>query len=196
MSNLKEKILELRKQGFSYNQISRKLNCSKGSISYHIGDGQREKSKLRVKSLRARVHPFYSKIRHFVETTKIKKIFIVKTSIIKKSIYEKIRMFSKINRKKRISMKEAAFTVDDVIKKYSDNPKCYLTGEQININMPNSYAFDHIVPRSRGGTNTLDNMGICTKKVNQSKTDLTKDEYIELCKKVLLNNGYRVEKEQ
>jgi predicted nucleic acid-binding Zn ribbon protein len=32
---MKEKILELRKLGFNYNEISKKLNCSKGTISYH-----------------------------------------------------------------------------------------------------------------------------------------------------------------
>lgn len=32
---LKEKILDLRKQGYSYNKISEKLKCSKGTISFH-----------------------------------------------------------------------------------------------------------------------------------------------------------------
>jgi|GEM_PF-878845 len=32
---MKEKIIELRLLGFSYNEISKKLNCSKSTISYH-----------------------------------------------------------------------------------------------------------------------------------------------------------------
>ena len=32
---LRRQILELRSQGFFYNQIAEKLNCSKGTISYH-----------------------------------------------------------------------------------------------------------------------------------------------------------------
>ena len=32
---MKEKIIELRSQGLSYNEISKLLNCSKGTISYH-----------------------------------------------------------------------------------------------------------------------------------------------------------------
>jgi glycerol-3-phosphate cytidylyltransferase-like family protein len=32
---MKEKIIELRKQGKSYNEISKELNCSKGTINYH-----------------------------------------------------------------------------------------------------------------------------------------------------------------
>ena len=33
---LKEKILEFYKNGMSYNQISVKLNCSNGTISYYL----------------------------------------------------------------------------------------------------------------------------------------------------------------
>lgn len=32
---MKEKIIELRKKGFSYNEIVKKLNCSKSTVSYH-----------------------------------------------------------------------------------------------------------------------------------------------------------------
>ena len=32
---LKEKIIKLREQGKTYNQIKKELNCSKGTISYH-----------------------------------------------------------------------------------------------------------------------------------------------------------------
>lgn len=32
---LKEKIIELRKQKLTYNQIAEKLNCAKSTISYH-----------------------------------------------------------------------------------------------------------------------------------------------------------------
>lgn len=35
MSELKDNILKLRKKGLNYNEIKLKLNCSKGTISYH-----------------------------------------------------------------------------------------------------------------------------------------------------------------
>jgi len=41
----KEKILKLRAEGNSYSQIAKKLGCSKGTISYHVGFGQKEKTK-------------------------------------------------------------------------------------------------------------------------------------------------------
>lgn len=33
---MKEKIIELRKKGYSVNRISKELNCSKSTVSYHI----------------------------------------------------------------------------------------------------------------------------------------------------------------
>jgi IS30 family transposase len=41
----KEEILRLRAEGMSYNQIAEQLGCSKGTVSYHIGFGQKEKTK-------------------------------------------------------------------------------------------------------------------------------------------------------
>jgi 5-methylcytosine-specific restriction endonuclease McrA len=50
--NVKPLILELRKQGKSYKEIQKLLKCSKGTISYHCGVGQKEKTKTRNKSNR------------------------------------------------------------------------------------------------------------------------------------------------
>ena len=49
---LKEKILDLAEQGWSYNMIKRRLNCSKSTISYHLGDGQKDKARARVRKQR------------------------------------------------------------------------------------------------------------------------------------------------
>lgn len=52
---MKEKILELRAQGKSYREIEKILGCSKGSVSYHCGKGQKEKAYNRVKRHRSGV---------------------------------------------------------------------------------------------------------------------------------------------
>ena len=49
---LKEKIIALAEQGWTYNMIKRRLNCSKSTISYHLGEGQKEKSRARVRKQR------------------------------------------------------------------------------------------------------------------------------------------------
>lgn len=40
---LKEKIIELHHSGLSYNLISKKLNCSKGTINYHLSSFVKQK---------------------------------------------------------------------------------------------------------------------------------------------------------
>ena len=49
---MKEKILQLRDEGKTYNEIKNILGCSKSTISYHCGKGQKEKTKERTKNLR------------------------------------------------------------------------------------------------------------------------------------------------
>ena len=59
----KEEILRLSAEGFSYNQISKALNCSKGTIAYHLGEGQIEKT-----NNRRRVHK--KKISEYLQNLK------------------------------------------------------------------------------------------------------------------------------
>ena len=40
---MKEQILQLKQEGKSYRQIQKLLGCSKGTISYHLGEGQKGK---------------------------------------------------------------------------------------------------------------------------------------------------------
>jgi DNA invertase Pin-like site-specific DNA recombinase len=53
---MKESILELRELGFSYNEISNKLNCSKSTISYHCSkiedNDEKIKNNLLIKNLK------------------------------------------------------------------------------------------------------------------------------------------------
>ena len=49
---LKEKIIALASKGFSYRQIQKELGCSKSTISYHLGDGQKDKAYARVRKQR------------------------------------------------------------------------------------------------------------------------------------------------
>jgi transposase len=45
---MKEEILKLYSEGKSYRDIQSILGCSKGTIAYHIGAGQREKTRART----------------------------------------------------------------------------------------------------------------------------------------------------
>ena len=58
MSELKDSIITLRQQGKTYTEIQKELGCSKGTISYHLGPGQKEKNvaRRRVNKEKLRVH--------------------------------------------------------------------------------------------------------------------------------------------
>lgn len=181
----RDKILELRKQGKTYDEIKTILGCSKATISFHCGQGQKEKNNKRQQKNRFKQHPYTSKVYGYqYRLHKTKKIFD-KSSI-------EIQLRDKINNFKKVINMKQNFTLQDVIDKFGENPKCYLTGEVIDIYQPKTYEFDHIIPVSRGGDNSLENLQITTKKANRAKQNMTPDEFIFLCKKVLENNNYQV----
>ena len=42
---MKDEILKLRSEGKTYSEIKKELGCSKSTISYYCGKGQKEKAK-------------------------------------------------------------------------------------------------------------------------------------------------------
>ena len=189
------KILELKLGGSSYRQIMRALQCSMSTVTYHCTPGEKERSKIKGKnsSWRKNIHPFLEKLYSF----KYRKGLITTSPSTNKDscyriLYKKIRSFNTNRKTKMVSNTE--YSINDVIAKIGESPKCYLTGDNIDISKSSSYNFDHIIPVSRGGNNSLENLGICTKEANFAKQTMTPDEFIFLCKKVLQNNGYKVDK--
>ncbi len=167
MTILQQEIIRLRKEGKTYTQIQNILDCSKGTIAYHCSSGQKQKTKNRNARHSTRRGALYKKIQGFCYN------------------YGK----NSPNRKNYPLLKQA-----DVEKKIGTNPICYLTGEPIDLQDMPRYSLDHIIPLSRGGESTLENMGLALKEANQAKSDLTKEEFLALCVKVLQHNGYKVEK--
>jgi len=83
---------------------------------------------------------------------------------------------------------------EDLVKKYGDNPTCYISGDPIDYDATADYHLDHILPRCRGGDNSLENCGLATKTANQMKWKMTLPELLMECKKILEHNGYSVTK--
>ena len=53
LRGLAEQIIKLANKGMSYRQIEKQLGCSKSTIAYHLGKGQKEKAYLRMKKAKA-----------------------------------------------------------------------------------------------------------------------------------------------
>lgn len=87
------------------------------------------------------------------------------------------------------------FSLLDFKKHILNNPVCYISGETLNLNLHNSWQIDHIIPISKGGKTTLENIKPVSKKANKSKSDLLLEEFLELCKQCLLNHGYKVSRD-
>lgn len=51
----KENILRLHSEGRSYSEICAELGCSKGTVAYHLGENQKEKTLTRTEKLRDKV---------------------------------------------------------------------------------------------------------------------------------------------
>jgi 5-methylcytosine-specific restriction endonuclease McrA len=167
----RDKILELRAQGMSYNQIQDQTGASKGTISFHLGKGQKEKYKKRNQKNKGK-HPYIRKYYQFIDK-------------------------SRSGRNKDVErydygnwVVEAGFAWQDILDKFTDSPLCYLCGNHIDIHRTATYAFDHIIPFSKGGSCKLENLGIACWFCNQSKSNLNPQEYYSHCKKVLENQGY------
>ena len=196
MTELAIKIHALRQLGKTYLEICSELNCSKGTVCYYLGVGQKNKTYKRQKLNRCIQHPMIRKIEYFCNPgslychpTKIKKM------TYQRILNYKITMFHTNHKKGKNRMyNPPTFTIDDVIAKFGQQTICYLTGLPIDITQPKTYQLDHIIPYSRGGDNSLDNLGLCSKAANQAKHDMTPDEFINLCKLVLQHHGYQVNK--
>lgn len=174
---MKEDILKLRSEGKTYNQIKEILGCSKGTISFHCGEGQKEKSKTRTRKLR--------------KNTFVHKLQMFKNSGVKSRVIN-------FQRRTPSYVKDiptgSLFTIEDVFKKFNGIYRCYLTGDEINIEDSNSYNFDHIIATKSGGKNTLDNLGLLKRDINIMKHSLSVEQFIEYCKKIVIHNGYTITK--
>jgi len=79
---------------------------------------------------------------------------------------------------------DASFTPADVIAKFGPNPKCVFTGRPIDYKNPTTYHFDHIIPRSKGGANTIDNLQLTCPEANYAKSKMDDKTFITMCQEV------------
>lgn len=163
---MKEVILKLRSEGLSYSTIAKEVDCAKSTVAYYCGEGVREKAIDRSDIIRRK-----NKYKPPSLSTKIR---------------SKIYSFSKGIAQVR------KFNINEVYENIINNPECYLTGREIDLNDRSTWSLDHIIPRSKGGVLTKDNIGLSCRDANYAKYDMHLNDFIQLCKEVCENNGYQV----
>lgn len=196
-TQLSVKIKQLKKEQphLTTRAIGKLLGCHNATVGYHLMSQKKRdiQNKKHYHKWKQKSHPYEMKLDKFKQKRKKNRSYKVNTFTIRRNLYDKLLNFNatKVSERKYMRHKPN-FTVQDIIQKYGENPKCYLTGEEIDISDTRSYNFDHIIPRSKGGENTLDNLGICIKEANTAKCDMTPDQLFNLCKKILEHNGFDV----
>ncbi|MDP1563688.1 MAG: HNH endonuclease signature motif containing protein [Pirellulaceae bacterium] len=61
---------------------------------------------------------------------------------------------------------------------------CALTGRRLG---PDTASLDHILPVRCGGEHVIENTQVLHKDVNRAKTTMTSEEFIELCREVVIH---------
>lgn len=188
----KEEILRLRSEGLTYNQIIEELGCSKGTVSFHCGEGQKSKSRVR-NNRRKETDPLYfklgKKVWFFQQKMANEKTNTLSSSTasLKRVIHWKCGNFKNVDKKMR-------FKTQDLLDKIEGTGRtCALTGRPLNLEDSRSWHLDHIVPTSKGGDNSLENCQVVCADANQAKSGMLQEDFLQLCKEILEYNGYKVE---
>ena len=185
--SMKEQILQLRSEGKTYNEIINILGCSKSTVSYHCGVGQKEKTKQRSQELR-KDNVLLTKICSFKHPTASR--CDRRPPAITKPKYRSRKKATDFVRKGAKTNNDLSY--QDVLALHGEVTNCYLTGRKIDLREPRTYNFDHKVPASKGGDNSLNNLGIACRDANAAKNDMTIEDFIQLCKEVLEHHNYKV----
>ena len=166
-----EEMKKLRAEGLTYREISEKIGCSQPTVNFYLRPSTRKKilegARLRY-SGNTPVH-------------------------IRRKLQHKVTGFKAEGCRNTSNPKRYSYTIDDVQHKFSETPKCYLTGRDIDWTKTGDFHFDHIKPIARGGTGAFKNLGLACAEANQAKGDRTVKEHLDYCVEVLSHHGYLVE---
>lgn len=181
-------IIKLRNKGLAYSEIAIELQVAKSTVAYWCNDTTKQKTLEKSKEAK-KENPGKYKLQKGIDSFNRREQGSDKPEFCKdwnKKIRTAVSRFARTG--------EVRHYYQDVIEHLGGlDTKCYLTGDSINIEK-DDFNLDHIIPKAKGGTNDLENLGITTPEANASKAYLTIEEYLELCKKVLRNFGYKIEK--
>jgi len=184
MTTHKDDILRLRAEGKSYRTIAKELGCAKSTVAYHCSEGEKEKSLARKK------RDPYLGLRRKIDSWKRsvpgeRKEFQQSPKSHEWKVREKVRRFQMKSKTDTAPILE--WTAADLQEKIKNVQSCYLTGRPVDINNYTTFQLDHIEPRSAGGDNSLDNLGVTTPQANYAKGALPLEDFLALCIDVVVH---------
>ena len=190
MTPLNKQIIELRKKGLTFSQIAKKLKCAKSTVSYALRKKTRDLAKERNNNYPKNLKAIINKIYNFQNPKPLSKQSKPAWYLNKSKRQATKAISDKANR----FQTPMTFNYKDVYKKYGDTFPCALTGRPINFHDPDTYEYDHKTPTARGGDNSMDNLQIVCPEANRAKGMMTDQEFLELCKEVVIHAGHRIYK--
>ena len=195
MSSLKSDITRLKLEGKTAKEISQELDCHIDSVYYHTNGTSKKNGQNRTRRyLKTHAGILMKKVAEFKRPSRKKRKSFVTP---KKLFMDKVYHFRGVKGKENMK-----YTYKDVLKKIGNDieispsgrfasgkrPVCYLTGRKIDLNDSKSYSLDHKNPSSKGGSNKLENLGVCSSEANIVKSDLTIEELLDICKDIVSHN--------
>jgi len=205
----KKQMRDLKREGLPYSTISKIVGFSDKTVAYHIVSGAKARKRKITKKwekkpstggrLRKKLSDFNRAFSVAVKKTVSERTQLHYDSKPNMRIYKKLYGF--LNKKGGIMAEyrevlEKLWPDEDNENRTEFWTKCVLSGRDINLNVKekeaNCGAFDHQLPRGRGGSNNIDNCQPLDALINYMKHDRTNEEFIEICKEVLTYQGYTV----
>lgn len=159
-----------------------------------IGDCMlNDTTEQQVNALKANGYPvkLFGKILG-IKQSKVNKILNIKPKPYKKPSKEKkfeANFKQKVKRFQSRSVVNTPYSDKDVLDFIKSNPYCYISQDKIDIYDLSSYAFDHYIPVSKGGSSDLENLRICKSMYNIMKWDMLFNDFVNHCKKVVEVHG-------
>ena len=154
------------------------------------GDGGMPQKKEEAKAITARQAQYLEAYRASCSAAKAASIVGVSTDTIREALRRVARNYGKASIKELLDddgAKHQSATAKQLMKLIKQQDYlCALSGEKLT---PKTAELDHKVARSKGGTDTIENLQWLDRTINKMKGSMSVDEFVAACKRVARWNG-------
>ena len=193
-----DRIFKWRNKGYTYKQLTEKFDVSKGTLSYHLGHNQKEKTKKRVQKRRdffqRKIDQFYDRVMDQKRDSSYinerpERTWDNKVRSFYKDKQNSTKGLDLMTRRDQMEIHLWPHNGKDKNGLYFPYITCAITGDKHSVMEPQSHPLsmnlDHELPSSRGGPNDLENCQPLGTKINQMKGSMNNEEFFEQIKKII-----------